>query len=91
MSLTEAVLKGKRQVGVRNTTQENHVLHPGTLYRGPILVDGGYRVRTVGVGSGWFGYANILLAPRAWDDVDQAVHDHVQARDTGPTEDLGAL
>ncbi|MXY55332.1 MAG: hypothetical protein F4029_11430 [Gammaproteobacteria bacterium] len=72
------------QIGILNTTRSNHELHPGTVVRDTVVVDGGYRIRTQGIGHGWWGLANLLGADGEWSDVDQRVMDYLHTRTFGP-------
>ena len=75
-SICPNCLPGSRQVGVLNTTVEKPLLNPGNVYRKVVVIDGAYRVRTEGIGHGWFGLANVLLAEHlAWQGVDRRVID----------------
>ena len=63
------------QVGVRNVTDENHILHRGQvsriIYRS---ADGtAYQILTAGPGSGPLGAANVLFSEWVWQPVDQRV------------------
>ncbi|MYD95906.1 MAG: RHS repeat-associated core domain-containing protein [Gammaproteobacteria bacterium] len=78
---TSAILdRSGRQIGVLNATLQNHALHPGWLRRGPVLIAGGYRIRTVSVGTGWLGFPNIVGGPVYWRGVDRRVIDRVRGR-----------
>ena len=72
---TSAIFDDGVQVGVRNETQENHKLHPGTVERTVILKDGTYRIRTQGEGTGSLGGPNILFDDVVWGQVDRRVID----------------
>jgi RHS repeat-associated protein len=69
---------GTQQIGVRNTTQGNHEIHPGTVIRTIILNDGSYRIRTRGIGSARWGGPNIWFDDLVWGPVDQAVIDELE-------------
>ena len=70
---TSAIFKDGVQVGVRNVTLENHLLHPGTVERTVVLNDGSYHVRTRGVGTGSYGKPNFMLDDIVWGKVDRRV------------------
>jgi len=63
------------QIGIRNETMIDHVLHFGVVQRTAILRNDSYHIRTEGGGSGYMGGPNVWLADRVWGPVDQAVID----------------
>ena len=67
-----------RQIGVLNATLRNHELHPGGVGRGPVLIAGGYRIRTLSLGGGWWGLPNVVWAPVYWGGVDRRMTDRVR-------------
>ena len=70
---TKAIYEGGRQVGVRNTTVENHELHSGAVERTIVRDGDAFRIRTVGTGTGRWGLINILFDEWVWGDVDDTV------------------
>ena len=68
-----------RQIGVLNATLQNHELDPGWVRRGPVLVAGGYRMGTLSLGTGWWGFPNVVWGPAYWRGVDRRVIDRVRS------------
>ena len=69
-----------RQIGVLNATLRNHALDLGEVRRGPVLIAGGYRIGTVSLGTGWWGFPNVVGGPFYWRGVDRRVIDRVRGR-----------
>jgi hypothetical protein len=61
------------QVGVKNTTKEDHILDPGIVRRVIVKRDGALYISTVGTGAGWLGGMNNALKNGAWRPVDDRV------------------
>ena len=69
----EAIYEGGRQVGVRNTTLENHELHEGVVERRIIRDGDAFRIETVGAGTGRWGGPNVWFHEAIWEGVDDRV------------------
>ena len=63
------------QIGVRNVTLENHLLHFGYVERTVVQNSGSFYILTRGGGSGILGGPNIWLDDLIWEGVDQNVID----------------
>lgn len=71
---TSAIRDGlSRQIGVLNATLWNHELDPGRVLRAPVLIAGGYRIGTLNLGHGRWGFPNILRGLAYWRNVDRRV------------------
>lgn len=72
---------------VTNTTQSDHVLHPGTVQRQIVEQGGEVGVRTTGTGEGVLPRVNTALAPLVWTPPDLALRSAVNSKttDTGST------
>lgn len=67
-----------QQIGVRNTTEMNHKLHPGVAERKVVELDGFYHILTEGGGSGVMGGPNIWLDELLWQFIDDPVIDYLK-------------
>ena len=56
-----------------NTTQEDHMLHPGTVHRQVIQRDNVIGIRSIGLGNGLFPTFNTWFTPVVWRPVDNQI------------------
>jgi len=61
------------QIGIRNETLPDHILHPGIVERTIVLQDGAYHISTQGGGAGIMGGPNTWFDEQVWSGVDQSV------------------
>lgn len=66
------------QIGVRNSTEMDHKLHPGVVERKIVIRDGFYHIFTEGGGYGSMGLPNVIADEWVWDGVDQLVIDNIK-------------
>ncbi len=70
---TSAVYAGGSQIGIINTTFDNHIFHSGHVTRTIVPYKGSYHIQTIGVGYGRWGALNVMFDDGVWGPVDQSV------------------
>ncbi|MDO8272214.1 MAG: hypothetical protein Q7U82_09895, partial [Gammaproteobacteria bacterium] len=72
--------QSEAQIGVRNTTTDDHLLNPGYVERYVVEIGGEIKIRTYGEGEGILGGANVRFVDNTWAPIDSQVSEEFHRR-----------